>query len=454
MFTSSQLLKTIACGVALSLVGTLVPAGVAPMFDGAAWAQEQERPKPRKTKKAYVMSLAFNRPMEKVREAFEAEDYVTAKSELLKLKKKKGAKEFDLATLDQYLAMIAYDEGDLQGAVGYYREISSFTDIPEYMRDGAIYALAQLYYQTEQYEQSLQYLRRWFDLDTTTPTAQHYVFRGQTLYTLERYQEAIPDILHAIKMTKEAGDQAKENWWQILMSSYYSLDNFPKVKEVLTVLAIEYPKPAYWHQLAGIYNELGMEKEQMALMELSYRQGYFEKESHYEVLSQLYLINGAPIRSAKLMKEGFDKGIVSEEDYKNFELLSIALTNAQEIEDAIPELEKAADLADDGKLYQRIGLLYLQVEDWENCVSSMDKAVELGIDDEEDALMILGNCQFSQYKFDEAKRTFRRAVVAARANENDQTVKNAQKWARVIDQEQRRYNEIVAEGLMPAKRGK
>ncbi|MCG8505191.1 MAG: CDC27 family protein [Sphingomonadales bacterium] len=453
MFTSSKLLKTIACGAALTLVGALVPAGVAPVFDGAAWAQENERPKPRKTKKAYVMSLAFNRPMEKVREAFEAEDYATAKAELLKLKKKKGAKEFDLATLDQYLAMIAFEEEDTQGAIGYYREIASFTDIPEYMRDGAIYALAQLYYSVEQYEQSLQYLRRWFDLETTTPNAQHYVFRGQTLYTLERYQEAIPDILQAINMTKESGEPVKENWWQILMSAYYSLDDFQKVKEVLTVLALKFPKPTYWHQLAGIYGELGMEKEQMGLMELSYRQGYFEKETHYEVLSQLYLINGAPYRSAQLMKEGFEKGVVSEEDYKNFELLSIALTNAQELEDAIPELEKAADLADDGELYQRIGLLYLQVEDWENCVSSMDKAVELGIDDEEDALMILGNCQFSQYEFDEARKTFRRTVTAARANKNDQTMKNAQKWIKVIDQEQRRYNEIVAEGLMPAKRG-
>ena len=71
-------------------------------------------------------------------------------------------------------------------------------------------------------------------------------------------------------------------------------------------------------------------------------------------------------------------GPVVRDNEKNLKLLADSWRMAQEIDKAIPVLEKAAKLSKDGKSYVLLGNLYLAEDKLEEAVSSIKKARRSG----------------------------------------------------------------------------
>src|SRR5690606_25167720 len=129
-------------------------------------------------------------------------------------------------------------------------------------------------------------------------------------------------------------------------------------------------KAQYFAQLSAMYGDRGDEKRQLLTLEAGYDGGYLSTQAQYVSLASLLLNNDVPYKAAKVMTEGIEKKIV-EESVSNLRLLAQAWLFAQEPENAIVALQKAAKKSDDGELYIRLGRSYADLDKWKNCVDAI-----------------------------------------------------------------------------------
>ena len=117
---------------------------------------------------------------------------------------------------------------------------------------------------------------------------------------------------------------------------------------------------------------------------------------------------------------------------KTLKLLADAWRMAQEIDKAIPVLERAAKLSKDGDLYVLLGNLYLYEDRMEDSIRAIENALKKSkIKSRSQAQLVLGQAHFELENFDEAKKQFR---LAAR-DENKRIKKTANSWIKYAENE-------------------
>ena len=131
---------------------------------------------------------------------------------------------------------------------------------------------------------------------------------------------------------------------------------------------------------------------------------------------------------------------VIKENYKNLKLLADSWRMAQEIDKAIPVLEKASKLSKDGKAYVLLGNLYLFEDKLELAVSAIKKGLEKGkITKVSQVYLTLGQAYFELQEFDKAKKQFR---IAAR--DKTKTIKSqANNWIKYTENEEARVKSLA-----------
>ena len=137
--------------------------------------------------------------------------------------------------------------------------------------------------------------------------------------------------------------------------------------DIYEILVNLYPKKLYFIQLGGTYGQLGREKDYMITLKAAHAKDFLDKETEYLALAQLLLLNQNPYWAAKVLVSGQQKittytetktdkatgkeikvektGPVVRDNEKNLKLLADSWRMAQEVEKAIPVLEKAAKLS-------------------------------------------------------------------------------------------------------------
>ncbi len=110
------------------------------------------------------------------------------------------------------------------------------------------------------------------------------------------------------------------------------------------------------------------------------------------------------------------------------ELLGNSWIAAREYEKSIEPLQQAAELAEDGRLYLRLGQVRVQREDWKEATGLIQKAIEKGgLEDPGKAHLLLGISYYSDDRPESARTAFRRA------RKHDSTRTDAKAWLEHIE---------------------
>ena len=171
-------------------------------------------------------------------------------------------------------------------------------------------------------------------------------------------------------------------------------------------------------------------------------------------ISSTIILNQNPYWAAKVLESGQKKittytetivnketgeeskvektGPVVKDTEKNLKLLADSWRMAQEIDKAIPVLEKAAKLSKDGKSYVLLGNLYLSEDKIQNAVDAILLGLKKGkIDKVSQVHLTLGQAYFELQRFEDAKKEFR---IAAR--DKDKQIKtSANNWIKYTENE-------------------
>ena len=419
----------------VSKLGLLLFAGTLALNTAVAQEDERDRRDQQETKQAQAVSKEVYDRIQKAQEMIDADDQQGALSLLSSLKGKKGLTEYELQNVLNYIGFVHYNLDNVDGALAAYEEMLAIPSIEDQIRKQTIYTMAQLVTMKEDYNKALGYLDEWFTLETN-PAPEPYILYAQNLYQVNRYADMVSPIETAMEVATRREVEIKEDWYVLLNFAYFQQENYAKVRDIQKTLLANWPKKTYWFSLAGAYTELGEEDNLMAAYDSAHTQGLLEKESELTTMAQLYMQHEVPWKAATLLDAEMKGGRV-EGNAKNYRMLSQALTLAAEDEMAIPALQEAARLSDEGELDLRLGNAYLNLGMYGECISAIRSGLRKGkIKSPDNAQISLGMCLYNEKDYNDAITAFREAGKTQRSR------RIANQWVSVIESDLERNEQI------------
>ncbi len=399
-----------------------------------------------KTKQAQAVSKEVYERIQKAQEMVDGKDYSGALRLLNSLYNPDKLTEYEQANVLNYIGFVYYNMDDVGNAIRTYERMLAIPSLEPQMAKQTTYTMAQLLTMEEQYGKALSTLNKWFTLESNPPP-EPYILKAQLHYNLNQYPQMIPAIEKAMEIARARDKPVKEDWWNLLNFAYFQQEDYRKVRDIQKTLLQNWPKARYWKSLAGAYTELGEDEKLIYAYDAAHTQGMLIKDTEFVTMAQLYLQAEVPYKAATLLQEKMDAGVVPKNE-KNYRLLSQAWMLSMEDKKAIPALQAAAQLSDDGDLDLRLANSYLNIGEYGDCVSAANTAIRKGgLKNPDNAQITLGMCLYNLRRYDDARTAF---GTAARVPRSQRT---ANQWINVIDAEVERNRQIrIAEEAARKKR--
>jgi tetratricopeptide (TPR) repeat protein len=255
--------------------------------------------------------------------------------------------------------------------------------------------VASLFYSIGKKQEALEVIQTWIK-KSIKDDPKSYVLLAVIYAEMGKYRDAVCPAYYAV----ETQSTPNKQYYSLLLVSHYELKDIVGSAVILKEMVTTFPEEkSYWRQLASLYLSLDNVKEALALMEMLYLKGGFDSESDYKTLSSLFAYEEIPYRSAQILEEGVNKGIVKTEE-KNWRQIASSYRVSKEIDKAIDAYGKTADLAKDGEEYLTQAELFFEKEQWRDSIKALEKALDKGVDDKGrayftkgSALASLGQCK-------------------------------------------------------------
>ncbi|WP_414981104.1 tetratricopeptide repeat protein [Congregibacter sp.] len=425
--------------VAAQLVVSQTALG--PALSGIAAAQAQDKQE-QETRRTPALRNKVYEKLAEAQEAAEAKNMAGAAQvldDMLAGRRDNELNSYELANVYNLYAFIHYSNEDYTSALQSYENVIKQPDIPLAMEINTRFTVAQLYFVQERWADGIDALQKWFDM-TEIPNASAYVLMAQGYYQLKDYDKALENINVAIDDFDTRGKIPKEQWYNLSRFLYAEKNMIDEATVTLQKLITFYPKKQYWVQLSFMYSEQNKEALQLGAMETAYVQEMLEKDGEYRNMASLFLNAEVPYKASLVLQKGLKAEIV-QDNTKNWELLAGALRQAQEIDEAIPAMEKAASMSDDGDLYARLGNIYLDADQNEKAIESINKGLNRGgVKRADNARLVLGMAYFNTKQYAKAKEAFRAA------GRDERSKKYAEQWTKYMNSELARQKSLAAEG--------
>ncbi|MFC4700390.1 tetratricopeptide repeat protein [Glaciecola siphonariae] len=345
---------------------------------------------------------------------------------------------YERAMMYNFYGFIYYNEERFDETIEAFKTAIEQQPIPVSFEQTTLFSLAQLSMMQGQYDKVVGYLERWEALNDGKIPPKNYILKSQALYQNKQYTQAASYIEQAIANHEEAGYLPDENWLTLQRAIYFELKQPEKVKDIIVKLIRLYDEPKYWIQLAGMYGELEREEEQLATMEVAYQRGFITTASDTYNLAQLYYYHGVPYKGAKLMEDAIASGLL-EANLRNLTFLGQSWQRAKEEKKAVPVMQRAAQMSDDGKIDAQLALLYFNLEQYDKAIASANIAIEKGnLDNPGNTHMVLGLALYNTRQFAMALDELAKAEGFASSRGA------ARQWTKYVENEKSTFESLKA----------
>ena len=352
----------------------------------------------------------------------------------------------DLAAMWNYYGYVYAILERFEDARNAYENLLNEDEVAESLRLQALFSSGQLSMLLEEFERGVKRLEEWFnfsvELGRPVRPGDHFLL-AQGYYSLKRYKDVVGRINLTLERAAETGVPVKERWLRLLAATYFAQEDFGKARDPLELLVLLFPKREYWLQLQGTYGELEMRENQLAILDLAWRQGLLEKETEYISLSQHLQVAKDPYEAAVVLAEGMDKrlqdedgedeGPIVEADYDNLKMLGNYWYQAKETEKALAVFRAAAELGETGEMQYRIAtLLNLENRIPESLTAAKAAYTKGNFASRTEARILYGQCLLETGELEAALEIFRELQKAGFEDQVKTWIKyaNAQLQAR------------------------
>ena len=299
------------------------------------------------------------------------------------------------------LSMVAYEQEQYPKAIEYNEKAIALDALENENHFIAMYQIAQLELQEQQYDKSLAAIDAWMKV-TGSQKPDALALKANALYRLERFDEAATTMKQAI----EKSDKPSESWNQILLASYSEAGKTDEAAAAAEAQLKKNPNDKrIVLQLASIYLDAKQDDKALAVLEDAYKRGLLNEEKELKHLYQTYNYTNRPKQAAEVIQNGLSKGILSNsfDTYKalgdSYALQADEATKAKADagplwDQAIDAYGKAGAQSKDGEADFLRGQLLIQERDkFADGKQALTTALSKGIKHQGEAYVLIGNAE-------------------------------------------------------------
>ena len=324
--------------------------------------------------------------LSKLYKAYEKEDN---DAEVLALAKEvladANANEYDKGVAAQLAAQAAYNQDDLAGATEYLKQLLTLNSLNNNNHYQSMLMLAQIHLQQDQFQEGISTLDRYF-AETKSAKPEELIQKGQALYMMEKYAEAIPVLKQAIDTSPEP----KDNWYGLLLASYTEAGQSAEAVKLAELQATKNPADKKSQMnLVATYQQADQFDKAAVILEKLRAAGQLTDEKEYRQLYVTYAnMDGKEKEVISVVNEGMQKGALKP-DHQTYLALAQAYYYSEQIPQAIEAWQKAAPLSKDGETYLNLARVFWQEGRIPEAKTAARAALDKGLKKPEDAKKII-----------------------------------------------------------------
>lgn len=267
----------------------------------------------------------------------------------------------------------------------YLQQAVDFNGLSNNDHYESMLVIAQLQLQQDKYAEALATLDK-FLAESKSQKPEHLVLKGNALYRLERYPEAIAVLKPAI----ESSAEPRADWTQLLMASYADSNQPAEAAKLAEQIATKTPgdKRAQMN-LAATYLQGDQPDKAAAIYEKLRAAGQLTEDRDYRNLYILYLnADGKEKEAISVINEGIEKGVLKP-DHQAYVALAQAYFFAEQAGPAIEAYKKAAPMAPDGETYLNLAKVLANEGRAAESKQAAQQALDKGVKNPDDAKKLL-----------------------------------------------------------------
>jgi tetratricopeptide (TPR) repeat protein len=348
---------------------------------------------------------------------------------------KKNLSKYEKALVQQMFGFVYAQQNNEAEAIKHFEQSLALESLPAKAQQGMLYSLAGLNAAEENYQNSIDTLREWFRYEAD-PIPDAYMLIGSSFSEMEQYGDALPYVLKAI----EKAEKPRENWYMLALAIHFQQDNFADAAEVLVRMLQYWPDNArYWEMLAGCYLELEDDKSALDTMMVSYSNGMLTKPTRIKAAAQLNMMRDTPYTAGVIVDEALTEGYL-EEDEANLKMLLQAWLASREYDRAVDVINRLGKFAEDGEYFLQAAQIFSETGEWDKVIENTTKALDGGLKNPVDALMLEGSAYSELGRLEDASRVF--GVVRTTGDKDDR--RNADSWIAFIAEKRAVHNARIS----------
>jgi tetratricopeptide repeat protein len=372
--------------MAAACAATLLLAGIAFAKDTK---KENEYPNATRQEPKVEMSAGDQRDLNKAADLVNDNKSAEAQPLVEKVLSTNRSSKYAQAFAHELMAQINWDQDKGEQAIAEYKAAIALDAMPNAQQFQMIYALAQTQLQQEKYADTLVTLDQWEKL-TGKQTADEQALKANAYYRTDQFQQAVDTMKKALSMT----DKPNDSWTQILMGSYFELNQYDQAAQLVQgQLAKDPTNKKLVNQLATIYIQGDKTQQALDVLAKAKSQGLITTSDDYIQLAKLYAAADKPKDAAATMKEGFAKGAI-QGTYDTYKLEGDVCTQAEDDACAVEGYSKAAPLAKDGNIDYLLGYQLFYANRSKDAVDALTRAISKGgLRQEGEAYLLRGDAE-------------------------------------------------------------
>lgn len=295
------------------------------------------------------------------------------------------ANAYDKSLAAQLASQAAYQTEDNAAAKKYLQQALDFNGLDNNGYFQSMLMLGQLQLQDDQLQEGLATLDKYF-AESKSAKPEELVIKGQALYQMQRYADAIPVLQQAIAGATEP----KDSWNQLLMAAMSEAGQTGEAVKQAEALAARNPndKKAQLN-LASMYMQADQMDKAASVMDELRASGQLTEEREYKQLYSIYANTDNKEKDViAVINEGLQKGILKP-DYQVYLALAQSYYYSDQVPQAIEAWQKAAPLSKDGETYLNLARVLHSEGRIPEAKQAAQQALAKGVKNQADAKKII-----------------------------------------------------------------
>lgn len=328
---------------------------------------------------------------------------------------------FEAFKIDEFLGFVYIQQKNYTEAAPVFERMVNSGMLPPDQQDARLKAVAQLYFQLQQYSKAVDYAKRW--LKNHPGDQEMSVLVGQGYYLMKDYKNAISAMDSVITASEKAGQTPKENWLQIVLSSYNNMNDENGVADTMQRIVRHYPTADNWDKLLRVVRQKEQpDRAKLNVYRLMLDVGALKEGRHFVDAAEISMDLGLPGEALRFLEAGFaSKALENEDKARNERLLANAKKQVAVDKAALGQLAKEAQGAPTGQGYIALGQAYLSYAQFDEAIGALQSGLKKGsLTDSDEAQVNLGIAYLKKNQVSEARDALK-------------SVKDGSKWSEVAN---------------------